>query len=105
MAVDFAHNFVLLAVHVEVSHTLVGQTVLQGLGNGACAYAHHTGLVAIDVDACFGLAELQVNVCHLEDGAFVHLFHKLGQHLFQFLDVGGLEYVLYRHTSASSAKG
>ena len=104
LAVDFAQYLVLLSVHVEVAHALSAQAVLQGLGNVLGAYAHDARLVTVDVDARFGLAELQVYVCHLEYRIFVDLCHELGEHLLQFLDIGCLQYILHGHTAAPSSE-
>ena len=55
-----AYDFVLLAVHVEISHSLSAQAVLQSLGNIAYARAEHAGLIAVDADTCLGAVELEV---------------------------------------------
>ena len=51
------------------------------------------------------LGEAQVHVRHLEDRALVHLLHKRGQELLQFIQGRGLQYVLDRHTAPASAEG
>ena len=53
----------------------------------------------------FNTTEAQVHVRHLEDRALVHLLHKRGQELLQFIQGRGLQYVLDRHTAPSSAEG
>ena len=81
LAVDFTQYFVLLSVHIEITHTLTAQSVLKRLRDIACAYSHDTCLVAIDIDAGFRLAEFQVHVGHLENRIFINLRHKYRQHL------------------------
>ena len=105
LTVDFSQYLVLLSIHIEVAHTLAAQTVLQCLGDVAGADTHDACLVAVDVDAGFRLAELQVYVRHLEYRILIYLCHELGQHFLQFLNVGGLQHILYGHTAAPSAEG
>ena len=105
LAVDLGQYLVLLAVHVEITQSLAAEPVLERLGDVARRDAQHVGLVAADLDAHFGFAEFQVHVGHLEHGAFVDPGHEFGQHLLQPFEVGGLEDVLYGHTSAASAEG
>ena len=62
LAVDFGQYLVLLAVHVEVAHTLAAEPVLERLGDVARRDAQQVRLVAVDDDARFGLAEFQVDV-------------------------------------------
>ena len=104
LAVDLSQNLILLAVHVKISHSLSAQTVLQGLCNVFDTDSHGSCLVAVDFDAYFRAAEFQVDVGHLEYRIAVHLVQELGQHLFQFLQTGGLKYILYRHAASSASE-
>lgn len=67
--------------------------------------AQQVRFVAVDDDARLGLAEFQVDVGHLEHGAFVDLAHEFGQHLLQPFDAGGLQDVLHGHVAAAAAEG
>ncbi len=80
------------------------RSVLQCLGDVAGADPHDACLVAVDVDAGFRLAELQVYVCHLEYRILVYLCHELGQYFLQLFNIGGLQHILHRHAAASSAE-
>ena len=104
LAVYLTEYLVLFAVHVEVSHALAAQSVLQSLGQVACAYAHYVRLVAVDVYARFGLAELQVDVRHLEHRILVYLLHELGKHFLELFEVGGLQYILYWHARTTPSE-
>ena len=95
----------MLAVHVEIAHALAAESVLERLCDVLRADPHQVGLVAVDGDARLGLAELQVGVGHLEDGALVDPLHEFGQHLLQAVDCRGLEHVLHGHVAAPPAEG
>ena len=65
MTIDLAENLVLLSVHIEISHTLATQSVLQCLSNILGTNSHDTGLVTVNLNTGFRLTELQVYVCLL----------------------------------------
>ena len=94
----------MLAVHVEVTHTLAAQSPLQGLGNVTGAYAQQVGLLAVDRYSDLGFGELKVGIGHLEGGVLIYAGQECGQHILQFLYVGGLQNVTYRHAATTSCK-
>ena len=104
LAVELAQNLVLLAVHVEISHTLAAQSVLQDRGDVFYGDAHGSGLVAVDVHTHFRATELQVHVRHLEGRVVIYRIQEFGQHFFQLFDADRLEHVLDRHATPPASE-
>ena len=94
----------MLSVHIEISHTLATQSVLQCLSNILGTNSHDTGLVTVNLNTGFRLTELQVYVCHLKDRILIYFSHKLGQYFFQLLQISSLKHILDRHTSTTSSE-
>ncbi len=98
LSVNLTQYLVLLAIHIEVTHTLTTKCVLQGLTDITRTNAKHCSFIPIDNNPCFRFGEFQIYIRHTEIGTGIHSFEKWGDKLFKLLNIRSLKYILDRHS-------
>lgn len=105
LSIDFSQDLVLLAIHIEVTHTLTTKCVLQGLTNITCTHTKHSCFIPVNNNSCFRFCKFKIHVGHSEVWTRIHSFQKRRNKFLKLFNVRGLKNILYRHSSTSSSEG